>query len=358
MDMRAEPMQDRASTDNHAEMDALLRQIEALEARLAAKEAGQQVRESATESDLAAADVATGILTVAQDAGPGATGAQAAFAQIAAAPAAQAMVVQGALPGAGGSVAPTVGEVLRPGRAIERAASPTLPAGDTQAAPAAEGRTTDAARPAIPAQPESALASGFHFEPGASASDNAAALASQESARFGQAEAPLRPLMLAEAQAPAPNAAAPGATREIELRAHPSSPVWREGFAAQVSVLVGERVQSAQMRVHPPELGPVDIRIVTMDQQTSIVFSAAHEDTRRAIEDAMPRLREVLAESGVNVDSASVNSDHPKEDFHRQAHADARRGAGHAQPGKPDDSEPAAVAAPLRLREGLIDTFA
>jgi len=152
-----------------------------------------------------------------------------------------------------------------------------------------------------------------------------------------------------------PAAAIEPATRELELRAHPSSPVWREGFTAQVNVLVGERVQSAEMRVHPPELGPIDIRIVTVDQQTNIVFTASHEETRRAIEDAMPRLREVLAESGVNLDSTSVNSDRSSGDTHRQAHSDAGRLSSQSEPRV---SVAQVAMAPQRRSEGLIDTFA
>ncbi len=143
--------------------------------------------------------------------------------------------------------------------------------------------------------------------------------------------------------------------RELEIRAHPASPVWREALSAQVSVLIGQRVQSAEMRVHPPELGPVEIRIFTVDQQTSIVFTAAHEDTRRAIEDALPRLREVLLESGVNLESTSVNRERSSGDSHREAHGGARRDA-LEQDDKAEDS-PTNMTSPRRL-EGLIDTFA
>ena len=143
--------------------------------------------------------------------------------------------------------------------------------------------------------------------------------------------------------------------RELELKAHPASPVWREAFSAQVSVLIGERVQSAEKRVNPPELGPVEIRIFTVDQHTSIVFTAAHEETRRAIEDALPRLREVLQESGVNLDSTTVNRERSSGDSHREGHGNAGRAASET-----DDKaeDPQANMASPRRSEGLIDTFA
>jgi flagellar hook-length control protein FliK len=146
--------------------------------------------------------------------------------------------------------------------------------------------------------------------------------------------------------------------REIEIKLPPSNPVWREAFTSQVNLLIGERVQAAEMRVHPPELGPVDIRISVADQQTSIAFTAAHEDTRRAIEDALPRLREVLEESGVQLGKTSVEGE-------RTQHED--QGNRSTAPGRHlpenhdnDDADTGAIArtASIRAPLGLIDTFA
>ncbi|MFM9971638.1 MAG: flagellar hook-length control protein FliK, partial [Burkholderiales bacterium] len=147
--------------------------------------------------------------------------------------------------------------------------------------------------------------------------------------------------------------------RECEIKAHPASPVWRESLSAQVSVLIGERVQSAHMHLNPPELGPVEVRISIIDQQTSVMFTAPHEETRRALEDALPRLREVLAESGVNLDSTTVNKDHLANDARDPSHERTQNAGEHDDETVDENGEvlPRAAALPRRL-EGLIDTFA
>lgn len=157
------------------------------------------------------------------------------------------------------------------------------------------------------------------------------------------------PVITPQASAPVP------VPRGLELKVPPSSPVWREAFSSQVNLLIGERVQSAQMRLHPPELGPVDIRISITEQQTTIAFTAAHEDTRRAIEDAMPRLREVLAESGVQLGHTSVEGERTQDDG-RGNHA-ASTGL-HLPEDEAPDAGGLALTATLRTPRGLIDTFA
>ncbi len=253
--------------------------------------------------------------------------------------------------------APTLGDAIRPTRNGDKSSAGAATSLESRGAPVQGPADTPAKEGELPAAGfsmaiEGASPNAHSFLPASVPPEGTSIPVATQAPELPSTGTAATPTILTQAQPPV---AVEPAARELELRAHPSSPVWREGFAAQVNVLVGERVQSAEMRVHPPELGPIEIRIVTVDQQTNIVFTASHEDTRRAIEDAMPRLREVLAESGVNLDSTSVNSDRPSGDTHRQAHSDAGRTSSQAEPGV---TETQIAMAPQRRLEGLIDTFA
>ncbi len=89
---------------------------------------------------------------------------------------------------------------------------------------------------------------------------------------------------------------------------------WGSAFASRVAWQIGDGVQQAQIKVNPAELGPVEIRI-SIDKDTgsaSVQFLANHGSTREAIEQSLPRLRELLQESGLNLADTNV-SQHPQE---------------------------------------------
>ena len=86
---------------------------------------------------------------------------------------------------------------------------------------------------------------------------------------------------------------------------------WGTELGQRVVWMVGEKQHVAELRVNPPDLGPLDIKLTIDDHQTTAVFTSPHSSVRDAIESALPRLREVLAESGIMLGNASVTADSP-----------------------------------------------
>jgi flagellar hook-length control protein FliK len=104
---------------------------------------------------------------------------------------------------------------------------------------------------------------------------------------------------------------------------------------------------------------------VTNDQ-ASVTFSSAQPEVRAALENAMPRLREMLDESGVALSNASVNAGMPDQ---RQAQGDQRAGNGgnHGNGnglgrfetnGSAVEAAARSAARPGAGGNGLVDTFA
>lgn len=78
----------------------------------------------------------------------------------------------------------------------------------------------------------------------------------------------------------------------------------------QVALMYHKKEQFAQLRLDPPELGRLNVRLqVNSEQQASVVFVVASPQAREAVEQAMPRLREMLEEQGIQLADADVRED-------------------------------------------------
>lgn len=83
---------------------------------------------------------------------------------------------------------------------------------------------------------------------------------------------------------------------------------WGQELGNRVQWLVGQNMQAAELRINPPHLGPVEIRIAVDQDQASVSFTAQHPVTRDAIEASIPRLRDMLGDNGLNLVSINVSS--------------------------------------------------
>jgi flagellar hook-length control protein FliK len=91
------------------------------------------------------------------------------------------------------------------------------------------------------------------------------------------------------------------------------APGWNTEFAQKIVWIAGEKQQLAELHVNPPDLGALSIKLSISDNQTNAIFTSPHSEVRDAIESALPRLREVLAESGIALGNASVTADSPRD---------------------------------------------
>ena len=72
-------------------------------------------------------------------------------------------------------------------------------------------------------------------------------------------------------------------------------------------MMAGNQLRSAEIRLTPAELGPLRVQVAVDDGAAHVTFHAQHAVTRDAIEQALPRLREMLAESGLSLGQADVS---------------------------------------------------
>jgi flagellar hook-length control protein FliK len=136
------------------------------------------------------------------------------------------------------------------------------------------------------------------------------------------------------------------------------APGWDSELGQKVVWMAGEKQHMAELHVNPPDLGPLRIRISVDDNQTNAVFTSSHSAVREAIESALPRLREVLADSGIMLGNASVTADTPRDgsafDQPKQPQAPFAESSGTASAAGKDISG----VIPRSRGNGLVDLFA
>jgi flagellar hook-length control protein FliK len=135
-----------------------------------------------------------------------------------------------------------------------------------------------------------------------------------------------------------------------------SAPVGTAAFNGELggksTWMAHQGLQSASLQLSPEHLGPVDVRIAVQDGSATVSFNASHPDTRAALEQALPRLRDMFATQGLTLSDASVSQQSPRGQPQKQAIAAI--GAVGSVSGEPTSS----VVSVAGTRLGLLDTYA
>lgn len=73
---------------------------------------------------------------------------------------------------------------------------------------------------------------------------------------------------------------------------------WSQAFAYRVQFMAQQGIQRAQVQLNPAELGPMEITVDLAEDVAQVQITAENAATREAVEQAVPRLREMMAQSG------------------------------------------------------------
>ncbi len=103
---------------------------------------------------------------------------------------------------------------------------------------------------------------------------------------------------------PAPAAAMPPV---IGVNHSLNQPGWDQAFGEKVQWMMRQGIQGAQIRLNPAQLGPMEVNIQVRNDQASIQFSSAHAPVREALEAAIPRLRDMMESSGVELVDVDIS---------------------------------------------------
>jgi hypothetical protein len=182
------------------------------------------------------------------------------------------------------------------------------------------------------------------------------ALLERASAHVGAAEADqpsaAGPNLYTNTRDTVASAAGPVSSLPEAVHSAVGSPRWANELGSRLLMMSVRGQQEGSLSLTPEHLGPLEVRISVSQDTTNIWFGAQHADTRAALTDALPRLREMFAASGLALGHAGVSHDMPRQDARR---SDAPA-AGRAEPDPVDAAAP--VAAGRYVRSALLDAWA
>jgi flagellar hook-length control protein FliK len=225
----------------------------------------------------------------------------------------------------------------------------------TASRPATELVSGHAPRPQ--AHPEVALAPALETAPRGKQRDNA----QDKGTASVLAAAPVAPGGPAS-----PTALATGAAAQPGVAAPLQSPQWAGQFAQQFVSLTHSAhpsgSHSAQLRLDPPNLGPLHVSININDNIAHAIFTSPHAAVRHAVENALPQLQQQLAQSGISLGQTSVNDQGARHDSPAGGSSSNAFRAPRAVDGLAGDAGAAVAMPAARARttppDALVDIFA
>ena len=84
---------------------------------------------------------------------------------------------------------------------------------------------------------------------------------------------------------------------------------WQQSLSQHVTLFTRQGQQSAELRLHPQDLGQVHISLKMDDNLAQLQMVSPHSHVRAALEAALPMLRTQLAESGIQLGQSNISSE-------------------------------------------------
>jgi len=136
-------------------------------------------------------------------------------------------------------------------------------------------------------------------------------------------------------------------------------PAWTDDFAQKLLWFADNDRQQAQLTLNPAQLGQVEITLSIDREVTSAHFASANADVRSAIENSLPRLRELLAGAGVQLGQVTVGSESDRQPptAREDASQSPRRRGDDAILGIASGTGQAAHTLAIRRGNALVDLF-
>lgn len=136
---------------------------------------------------------------------------------------------------------------------------------------------------------------------------------------------------------------------------------WQQTISQNITLFTRQGQQSAELRLHPEDLGQVQISLKIDDNQAQLQMVSQHSHVRAALEAALPVLRTQLAENGIQLGQSSISSESSAGQQHSSSQQQQASRSGHGGTFAADEEDALTVPASLQSRargNGAVDIFA
>ncbi|MDB6062940.1 MAG: hypothetical protein JWM78_3043 [Verrucomicrobiaceae bacterium] len=137
---------------------------------------------------------------------------------------------------------------------------------------------------------------------------------------------------------------------------------WTDAVTDKVMWFSANKINSAEIHLNPPDLGPLQVRISTQHDQTTVYFTSQHAAVRDALDQALPRLRDMMNSQGMQLLDAGVGgqSTAQQQNYRGNSEGQARSSNKGFFGDSIDSAEPIATTSIIasRLSRSAIDAYA
>jgi flagellar hook-length control protein FliK len=139
----------------------------------------------------------------------------------------------------------------------------------------------------------------------------------------------------------------------LESPVRVGSRAFADDLGQRVMWMASNGQHAAELRVDPPQLGPVEVRLTVSGDQASLTLLSPHASVRDALQSSLPRLHEMLVTAGIDLGSVHVGSHAPGQDGTHDPQTP--RDVPLAWAGQPPSAAGEVLLVP---RRGLVDIYA
>jgi flagellar hook-length control protein FliK len=139
------------------------------------------------------------------------------------------------------------------------------------------------------------------------------------------------------------------------------APGWGQELGNRIAWMASRMESRAELVLNPPQMGRIEVSLTVVGDQASAIFTSANPVVREALETAMPRLRELLADAGIQLGQAQVGAENARQSAQQEKNGDNfALGQGATPETGPFQAitDMSMTPSGLKMGRGLVDVFA
>ncbi len=94
---------------------------------------------------------------------------------------------------------------------------------------------------------------------------------------------------------------------QAQIGMHVANPQWGHAVGEKILWMANQQLSSADIRLDPPELGSLQVKVNIQQDQANVTFISPHPQVRELLDQQVARLREMFAEQGLNLGQVDVS---------------------------------------------------
>ncbi len=135
----------------------------------------------------------------------------------------------------------------------------------------------------------------------------------------------------------------------------PQSRQWSSELGDRILFMANQKLQAAEIRLNPPNLGLLEVKLAISGDQAQLVFQSGNANVREVLESAVPRIREMLEQNGINLADVNISDGKPQSEEGGERQRASAGGLSGLGQGVEEEVVPISAMAVDRI--GLVDYY-